>query len=119
MLSLPGVLSLRNSNLKLQQDAKIGPLWSDMKTALKASKNQDFLDLLINFANFELVRSAVLAQSLQHSPFVSTDIHLNKSLPVASLGLYHPLDGATNLKYKLLYFLTPNEKNFKEKGTSF
>ncbi len=35
------------------------------------------------------------------------------------MGLFHPLDGITNLKYKLLYFLTPNQKNFKEKGTSF
>jgi hypothetical protein len=35
------------------------------------------------------------------------------------MGLYHPLDGNTNLKYKLLYFLTPNKKNCKEKGTSF
>ncbi len=35
------------------------------------------------------------------------------------MGLYHPLDGVTNLKYKLLYFLTPNKKNFKEKGTIF
>jgi hypothetical protein len=32
------------------------------------------------------------------------------------MGLYHPLDGITNLKYKLLYFITPK---FKEKGTSF
>jgi hypothetical protein len=31
------------------------------------------------------------------------------------VGLYHPLDGVTNLKYNLLYFLTPNKKNFKEK----
>ncbi len=35
------------------------------------------------------------------------------------MGLYHPLDGDTNLKYKLLCFLTPNKKKFKEKGTSF
>jgi hypothetical protein len=35
------------------------------------------------------------------------------------MGFYHPLDGITNFKYKLLYFLTPNKKNFKEKGTSF
>ncbi len=26
------------------------------------------------------------------------------------IGLYLPLDGITNLKYKLLYFLTPNKK---------
>jgi hypothetical protein len=36
-----------------------------------------------------------------------------------AMGLYDPLDGVTNLKYKLLYFLTPNKKNFVEKGTSF
>jgi hypothetical protein len=36
-----------------------------------------------------------------------------------SMGLYHPLDGDTNLKYKLLCFLTPDKKNFKEKGNSF
>jgi hypothetical protein len=35
------------------------------------------------------------------------------------MGLYHPLGGNTNLKYKLLCFLTPNKKKFKEKGTSF
>jgi hypothetical protein len=28
---------------------------------------------------------------------------------LALMGLYHPLDGATNHKYKLLYFLTPNK----------
>jgi hypothetical protein len=35
------------------------------------------------------------------------------------MGLYHPLDGITNLEYKLLYFLTRIKKNFQEKGTSF
>ncbi len=34
------------------------------------------------------------------------------------MGLHQPLDGVTNLKDKLLYFLTPNKK-IKEKGTSF
>ncbi len=29
------------------------------------------------------------------------------------MGLYHPLDGITNLKYKLLNFLTPNKKKFQ------
>jgi hypothetical protein len=32
------------------------------------------------------------------------------------MGLYHPLDGATNLKYKLLGFLTPNGNNSKRKA---
>ncbi len=31
------------------------------------------------------------------------------------MGLYHPLDGVTNLKYKLLYFLTPNKKIQRER----
>jgi hypothetical protein len=35
-----------------------------------------------------------------------------------SMGLYHPLDGITNLKYKLLYFLTPI-KNSKRKALAF
>jgi hypothetical protein len=35
------------------------------------------------------------------------------------MGLYHPLDGVTNLKYKLLYFLTPNKKNSKRKALVF
>jgi hypothetical protein len=34
------------------------------------------------------------------------------------MGLYHPLDGITNLNYKLLYFITTTKK-IKEKGTSF
>jgi hypothetical protein len=37
---------------------------------------------------------------------------------VQPIGLYHPLDSITNLKYKLLCFLTPNKKIIK-KGTSF
>ncbi len=28
----------------------------------------------------------------------------------ANNGLYRPLDGVKNFKYKLLYFLTPNKK---------
>jgi hypothetical protein len=35
------------------------------------------------------------------------------------MGLYHPLDGVTNLKYKLLYFLTPNKKISKRKALAF
>ncbi len=31
------------------------------------------------------------------------------------MGLYHPLDGVTNLKYKLLYFLLPNKKIQRER----
>jgi hypothetical protein len=32
------------------------------------------------------------------------------------MGLYHPLDGITNLKFKLLYFFTPIKKNSKRKA---
>ncbi len=32
---------------------------------------------------------------------------------LSSMGLYHPLNGVSNLKYKLLYFLIPNKNNFK------
>jgi hypothetical protein len=38
---------------------------------------------------------------------------------IPSIGLYHPLDGIVNLKYKLLRFLTPNEKKLKNIGASF
>jgi len=31
------------------------------------------------------------------------------------MGLYHPLEGVTNLKYKLSYFLTPNKKIQRER----
>ncbi len=34
------------------------------------------------------------------------------------IGLYHPLDGVTNPKYKLLHFLTTNFWK-REEGTSF
>ncbi len=33
---------------------------------------------------------------------------------VSTIGLYQPLDGITNLKYKLMRFLTPNKKFQKE-----
>jgi hypothetical protein len=34
------------------------------------------------------------------------------------MGLYHPLNGVTNLKYKL-FFLTPNKKNSKREALAF
>ncbi len=48
----------------------------------------------------------------------------SKGTPVAqmlngTMGLYHPLDGDTNLRYKLLCFLTPNKKNSKRKAQAF
>jgi len=44
---------------------------------------------------------------------------LSRFFQASQMGLYHSLDAVTNLKYKFLYFLTPNKTNFKEKGTSF
>jgi len=35
------------------------------------------------------------------------------------MGLYRTLDGITNLKYKLLYFLTPNKKISKTEVLAF
>jgi hypothetical protein len=35
------------------------------------------------------------------------------------MGLYHPLDGDTTLKYELLCFLTPNKKISKRKALAF
>jgi hypothetical protein len=35
------------------------------------------------------------------------------------IGLYHSLYGVNNLKYKLLYFLTPDKKNSKRKALAF
>jgi hypothetical protein len=35
------------------------------------------------------------------------------------MGLYQPLDGDTNLKYKQLCFLSPNKKNSKRKALAF
>jgi hypothetical protein len=35
------------------------------------------------------------------------------------MGLYHLLDSITYLKYKLLYFLTPNKKISKRKALAF
>ncbi len=38
---------------------------------------------------------------------------------IKPMGLYHPLDGVTSLKCKLLYFLTPNKKISKRKALAF
>ncbi len=40
-------------------------------------------------------------------------------LTFTEIGLYHPLDGITNLKYKLLCFLTRNKKISKRKALAF
>ncbi len=52
-----------------------------------------------------------------HSPS-SSDRILTLGLSIESIRLYHPLDGVTNPKYKLLYFLTALILQ-REEGTSF
>jgi hypothetical protein len=42
-------------------------------------------------------------------------IELQNHFNLQPMGLYHPLDGDTNLKYKLLCFLTPNKKIQRER----
>ncbi len=37
----------------------------------------------------------------------------------SSVGFYHPLDGITNLEYKLMCFLTPNKKISKRNVVAF
>jgi hypothetical protein len=63
-------------------------------------------------------RSTVLSLPPQ-LVFLDKAIAFDKGVGYNTIGLYHPLDGITNLKYKLLCFLTPNKKIYKEKGTSF
>jgi len=46
-------------------------------------------------------------------------MRLEVSVSDATMGLYHLLDGDTNLKYKLLCFLTPNKKISKKKALAF
>jgi hypothetical protein len=48
-----------------------------------------------------------------------TEISSTAFYDIELMGLYHPLDGVTNLKYKLLYFLTPNKKISKRKALAF
>ncbi len=49
----------------------------------------------------------------------SYNYFLSFQLCYNQIGLYHPLDGITNLKYKLFCFLMPDKNFFKGKGTSF
>ncbi len=39
--------------------------------------------------------------------------------PISVIGFHRPLDGLTNLKYKLLCFLTPNKKFSERKALAF
>jgi hypothetical protein len=42
--------------------------------------------------------------------FFKSSGHSEQHMPIP-MGLNHPLDGITNLKFKLLYFLTTNKKS--------
>jgi len=55
---------------------------------------------------FEDLNTAILANKESYFAMISQ---------VLIMGLYHPLDGDTNLKYKLLCFLTPNKKIQRER----
>jgi hypothetical protein len=59
------------------------------------------------------------AQWCQHSTNNPKIVGSNPTPGLNLMGLYHPLDGITNLEYNLLCFLTPNKIIFYEKGTSF
>ncbi len=73
---------------------------------------------------FELAILSSLYLEFEISPtchfqhLFSSDLYFN-SKTSRSMGLYHPPDGVTNLKYKLLYFLTPIKKNSKRKALAF
>jgi len=45
--------------------------------------------------------------------------HPSWIITIVWIGLYHPLDGITNLKFKLLCFLTPSKKISKRKVLAF
>jgi hypothetical protein len=53
---------------------------------------------------------------LQHNVMLSIALFI---VMLGAIGLYHPRDDITNLKYKLLCFLTSNKIIFLEKGASF
>ncbi len=65
--------------------------------------------------NYSICRKIKLSQTI-------VKINLNKNLKCLkfflSIGPYHPLDGVTNPKYKLLHFWKTNFLR-KEEGTSF
>ncbi len=65
--------------------------------------------LSVNLLNATLLRVTLLGVIL-----ISVII-----LSVTLLGVYHPLDGATNAKYKLLHFFTTNYFFQKDEDTSF
>ncbi len=55
---------------------------------------------------------ALNKDALFHLPLIYKTNNIYQVLVwLDSMGLYHPLDVITNLKYKLLYFLTPIKKN--------
>jgi hypothetical protein len=64
------------------------------------------------------------ALSRQAKLFISPILEVIKQLTVIhqhwqGIGLYHPPDGITNHKYKLLHVLTTKTFLHRDKGTSF
>ncbi len=53
--------------------------------------------------------------SVQIGQKISPGVYILEFLYSQLMGLYHPLDGDTNLKYKLLCFLTHNKKVQRER----
>jgi hypothetical protein len=51
--------------------------------------------------------------------FPTVIIPIKSHTTCSLMGLYHPLDGHANLKYKLLGFLTHNKKNLRQKTLGF
>ncbi len=63
-----------------------------------SKKDYDILVLTFPFLQNITLRNFIFLKMLQ------------KQWNTNLMGLYHPLDGITNLEYKLMYFLTPIKK---------
>jgi hypothetical protein len=85
---------------------------------------QNRLNINHTFGSFRLSLGSTVVEHLTPNP------KIKGTNPATSTGglfykTFYSHNGApsptdvTNLKYKLLFFLTPNKKKFKEKGTSF
>jgi hypothetical protein len=55
----------------------------------------------------DLYQLFVKEKQIEYDDFIF--IYFLSQLSNKVMGLYHPPDGVTNLKYKLLCFLTPNK----------
>jgi hypothetical protein len=50
---------------------------------------------------------------------INFKLHISFTYKFHAIGLYHPPDGVTNLRYNLLFFLTRNKIILYEEGASF